>query len=183
MPVDHLPMMDLFAGELRRLRQLAGLSQEALAEQVSYSASLVAAVEQCRRPPRLDFVERCDTVPRTDGLLVRIREAITRESLMPWFREWVSIEREAGVLRSFEPLVGRLPWADCPHDRGEGGGMDLTGAVWHKSTRSSGNSGNCVEVADNLPDVVGVRDSKDRQGPVLIFDRAVWAQFVASLKP
>ncbi|MFG1953262.1 DUF397 domain-containing protein [Micromonospora sp. NPDC048830] len=56
--------------------------------------------------------------------------------------------------------------------------MDLTGAIWHKSTRSSGNGGNCVEVADNLPGVVGVRDSKDTEGPVLTFDPASWTAFV-----
>lgn len=60
--------------------------------------------------------------------------------------------------------------------------MDLTGAIWHKSTRSNGNGGDCVEVAGNLPDGVAVRDSKDRQGPVLVFDRAVWASFVRSVK-
>lgn len=59
--------------------------------------------------------------------------------------------------------------------------MDLTGAIWHTSTRSSGNGGDCVEVADNLADVVAVRDSKDRQGPVLVFDRAVWASFVRDI--
>ena len=60
--------------------------------------------------------------------------------------------------------------------------MDLTGAIWHKSTRSSANGGDCVEVSANLPYVIGVRDSKDRQGPVLVFDKAVWASFVESLK-
>ncbi|MBY8871746.1 DUF397 domain-containing protein [Micromonospora sp. PLK6-60] len=60
--------------------------------------------------------------------------------------------------------------------------MELTGATWRTSTRSSGNQGNCVEVADNLPDVVGVRDSKDRQGPVLTFTPASWAAFVAHTK-
>ncbi|MEV4814251.1 DUF397 domain-containing protein [Micromonospora tulbaghiae] len=60
--------------------------------------------------------------------------------------------------------------------------MELTGATWRKSTRSSGNSGNCVEVADNLPGVVGVRDSKDRQGPVLAFTPSSWAAFVAYTK-
>ncbi|QLQ39026.1 DUF397 domain-containing protein [Micromonospora robiginosa] len=60
--------------------------------------------------------------------------------------------------------------------------MELTGATWRKSTRSSGNSGNCVEVADNLPGVVGVRDSKDRQGPALTFTPASWAAFVAHAK-
>jgi hypothetical protein len=60
--------------------------------------------------------------------------------------------------------------------------MDLTGAIWHKSTRSSGNSGNCVEVADNLPGVVGVRDSKDPTGPALVFAQATWREFVESAK-
>ena len=45
---------------------------------------------------------------------------------------------------------------------------DLTGAVWRKSTRSSAN-GDCVEVAKNLSGVVLVRDSKDPDGPALIF--------------
>lgn len=58
---------------------------------------------------------------------------------------------------------------------------DLTRAVWRKSTRS-GNSGNCVEVADNLPGPVGVRDSKDRQGAVLTFEPAAWTAFVGFVK-
>jgi hypothetical protein len=60
--------------------------------------------------------------------------------------------------------------------------MDLTGAIWRKSTRSSGNQGNCVEVADNLAQVVGVRDSKDRQGPVLTFTPETWRAFVTFTK-
>ncbi|MBO4204872.1 helix-turn-helix domain-containing protein [Micromonospora echinofusca] len=103
--MDRLPMLELFAGELRRLRERAGLSQEALGQQISYSASLVAAVEQCRRPPREEFTERCDDVLQADGLLGRIRAALLRESLLPWFREWVTIEQEATALCSFQPLV------------------------------------------------------------------------------
>lgn len=57
--------------------------------------------------------------------------------------------------------------------------MDLTGARWRKSTRSSGQGGACVEVADNLPGVVAVRDSKDPAGPVLAFAPDAWRAFVA----
>ncbi|MBW4705432.1 MULTISPECIES: DUF397 domain-containing protein [unclassified Micromonospora] len=57
--------------------------------------------------------------------------------------------------------------------------MDLSGAVWRKSTRSDNGGSTCVEVATNLPQVVGVRDSKDRGGPVLTFAPAAWAGFVA----
>jgi hypothetical protein len=54
---------------------------------------------------------------------------------------------------------------------------DLTRAAWRTSTRSGAN-GDCVEVADNLPGVVAVRDSKDRTGPALLFTRGQWASFV-----
>jgi hypothetical protein len=57
--------------------------------------------------------------------------------------------------------------------------MELTGARWRKSTRSNGTGGNCVEVADNLPGVVAVRDSKDRDGAVLAFEPQAWRAFVA----
>ncbi|MCX4388980.1 DUF397 domain-containing protein [Micromonospora peucetia] len=56
--------------------------------------------------------------------------------------------------------------------------MELNGARWRKSTRSSGNGGNCVEVADNLPGFVAVRDSKDPAGPALAFAPAAWRAFV-----
>ncbi|MET8529063.1 DUF397 domain-containing protein [Micromonospora sp. NPDC005172] len=58
--------------------------------------------------------------------------------------------------------------------------MELTGARWRKSTRSNGSGGNCVEVADNLPEVVAVRDSKDPGGPMLVFPPDAWRAFVGS---
>jgi uncharacterized protein DUF397 len=32
--------------------------------------------------------------------------------------------------------------------------VDLSCAIWQKSTFSNGNGGNCVEAARNLPDIV-----------------------------
>ncbi|WP_433344410.1 DUF397 domain-containing protein [Micromonospora sp. CA-111912] len=58
---------------------------------------------------------------------------------------------------------------------------DLAGASWRKSSRSA-NEGACVEVADNLPGVVGVRDSKDVAGPALAFAPASWSTFVQSVR-
>ena len=53
--------------------------------------------------------------------------------------------------------------------------------TWRKSTRSNG-SGNCVEVADNLPGVVGLRDSKDPAGPALAFQPSSWTAFIRAVK-
>jgi hypothetical protein len=59
---------------------------------------------------------------------------------------------------------------------------DLAGAAWRKSSRSNGNGGACVEVAD-LPDGArAVRDSKDRGGPTLLFTPAEWRAFVEGVK-
>jgi len=55
--------------------------------------------------------------------------------------------------------------------------MNTTDPSWRKSTRSSGVS-NCVEVADNLPGRVLVRDTKDRDGGTLTFDASAWRSFV-----
>jgi hypothetical protein len=59
---------------------------------------------------------------------------------------------------------------------------DLAGAHWRKSTRSGDNGGNCVEVADNLPGIVAVRDSKDPEGWALSFARLSWSAFLESLE-
>lgn len=60
--------------------------------------------------------------------------------------------------------------------------MDLSAAVWHKSSRSSDTGGMCVEVATNLPNIVAVRDSKNPNGPKLVFTRSAWKVFVDNLK-
>jgi hypothetical protein len=46
-------------------------------------------------------------------------------------------------------------------------------ADWRKSSYS-GQTGNCVEVAGNLPGTVAVRDSQDPAGPALILTPAAW---------
>jgi hypothetical protein len=59
--------------------------------------------------------------------------------------------------------------------------VDLNGAVWRKSSRSSGGgNGDCVEVA-NLADTVAVRDSKHPDGPVLTFTLAGWQAFIEAV--
>ncbi|WFE42625.1 DUF397 domain-containing protein [Micromonospora sp. WMMD998] len=52
--------------------------------------------------------------------------------------------------------------------------------MWRKSSRSGGE-GDCVEVA-GFADAVGVRDTKDRQGPTLSVAPASWTRFVAATR-
>ena len=60
--------------------------------------------------------------------------------------------------------------------------IDLSGAVWRKSSRSGSNGGQCVEVASNIPGIVAVRDSKNQGGPALIFTPSEWRAFLGGVK-
>jgi hypothetical protein len=60
--------------------------------------------------------------------------------------------------------------------------LDLSRAVWRKSSRSSSEGQNCVEVAADLPGIVVIRDSKDRGGGVLVVRCTTWQQLLYSLR-
>ena len=58
----------------------------------------------------------------------------------------------------------------------------MTTPVWRKSSRSSGNAdSDCVEVAD-LGGAVGLRDSKDPDGPRLAVSAYAFQRLVDRLK-
>jgi hypothetical protein len=79
-------------------------------------------------------------------------------------------------------------WLKSSYSNGDGGNCvevagDFPGAaLWRKSSYSNGSGGDCVELAHNIPGLVPVRDSKAPQGPAVILTAAAWAPFVASLK-
>ncbi|MGI8333183.1 DUF397 domain-containing protein [Actinomadura scrupuli] len=53
--------------------------------------------------------------------------------------------------------------------------------VWRRSSRSTTQGGECVEVA-GLSGVVGVRDSKNPGGPELTFPAAAWHAFTDRIR-
>ncbi|MER7823700.1 DUF397 domain-containing protein [Streptomyces sp. NPDC096097] len=60
---------------------------------------------------------------------------------------------------------------------------DVKGLSWRKSSYSNGEGGDCVEISDNLPDLVPVRDTKlGAVGSVLLFPAAAWAPFIRAVK-
>jgi hypothetical protein len=66
--------------------------------------------------------------------------------------------------------------------------MDVSGAIWRKSSRSGSNGGACVEVAavagskGDPGRVVAVRDSKNPAGPVLVFTADEWRAFTVAVR-
>ncbi|MET8664428.1 DUF397 domain-containing protein [Streptomyces tendae] len=59
-------------------------------------------------------------------------------------------------------------------------GPVLARATWRASSYSGGQ-GNCVEVADNMPTLIPVRDSKRPAGPVITFAPHAWRTFISHL--
>lgn len=53
---------------------------------------------------------------------------------------------------------------------------------WRKSSRSQGEANTCVELTSDIDHVIVVRDSKDPEGPRLIFGRAAFRGLVEGLK-
>lgn len=59
--------------------------------------------------------------------------------------------------------------------------VDLSRAEWRKSTRSTAEGPNCVEVAAIGTDIA-VRDSKNPASSALLFQRAQWRRFIRAFK-
>ncbi|HEU5155446.1 MAG TPA: DUF397 domain-containing protein [Streptosporangiaceae bacterium] len=59
--------------------------------------------------------------------------------------------------------------------------LDSEAARWRKSSHSGSEGGTCVELAD-LSATVGIRDSKDPDGPGLVVSRRELGSFVARIK-
>jgi Domain of unknown function (DUF397) len=57
----------------------------------------------------------------------------------------------------------------------------MTGSTWVKSSLSFAN-GNCVEVSDQPGGTVGVRNSREREGPVLRFTPDEWQAFLGGVR-
>jgi transcriptional regulator with XRE-family HTH domain len=99
--------LEFFGAELRLRRIAAGLSQDQLAERISFSPALVSKVETGDRAPAEEFAIQCDIALDAGGLFHRLFTLARRwDGGYPWwFVQWREIEAAAESLRWFEPLL------------------------------------------------------------------------------
>jgi hypothetical protein len=81
--------------------------------------------------------------------------------------------------RAALPVSGQpaLQWFKSSYSSDQGGDCVEVAYHWHKSSYSSDQGGNCVEVAAH-PSAVHIRDSKVTDGPALTVEPATWNAFI-----
>ncbi|MFD7811637.1 Scr1 family TA system antitoxin-like transcriptional regulator [Streptomyces sp. NPDC059785] len=198
-------MVAAFGRQLKLLRVRAGQDRAAFGKLVGYAAESVASIEQGRRIPQPRFIERADEVVGAGGVLVALKEELARAQYPAFFRDAARFEAKAmalnvhamyavpGLLQTEEyaravfhlqrPLLQDEIVVGVPRAT-DGRGMSaqrtkaaVPEAAWFKSSYSTGNGGECLEVARSLETVL-IRDSKRLAGPVLAVGADAWAGFV-----
>ncbi|MET7932804.1 helix-turn-helix transcriptional regulator [Streptomyces sp. NPDC005322] len=95
-----------FGAVVKVFRERAGLTQEELAPLVRYSPQTVASIEQGRRFPQQDFVDRAEDVLEAFGVLRAAAKYLARrKGLASWFRQWAELEEQAISLCTYECRV------------------------------------------------------------------------------
>lgn len=92
-----------FGEVVKAFRKRAGLTQEEFAPRVRYSLPTVASIEQGRRFPPGDFVDRAEEILDAFGALRGAARHLSRQpGLASWFRQWARLEAEAVSLYTYE---------------------------------------------------------------------------------
>lgn len=100
---DCSDSLKAFGEVVKVLRRRAGLTQEEFAPQVQYSVTMVASIEQGRRFPPPQFVDRAEGVLDGMGVVRAAAKHLSRRpGLASWFRQWAQLEREAVALHTYE---------------------------------------------------------------------------------
>ncbi|MEV6247250.1 helix-turn-helix transcriptional regulator [Streptomyces sp. NPDC051742] len=92
-----------FGEVVKTFRKRAGLTQEQFAPLVGYSVPTIASIEQGRRLPSADFVERAEEVLDAFGVIRAAAKHLARKpGLASWFRQWARLELQAVTLYTYE---------------------------------------------------------------------------------
>ncbi|AVT30074.1 XRE family transcriptional regulator [Plantactinospora sp. BC1] len=96
--------VDLLVEELIEARTSRAMTQEEWARTVKFSPTHVSSVETRHRPPTGEYVAAVDRAFQTGGAYTRLLVRLASFDSAPiWLRDWIEIEREAILLRWFEP--------------------------------------------------------------------------------
>ncbi|MCP9986558.1 helix-turn-helix domain-containing protein [Streptomyces sudanensis] len=102
-PADEL--LRSFGRQIKILRQRAGHTQAALGELLGYSEAQIAAIEQGRRVPRPDTIDRLDHLLEAEGMLLAMKRPVALTRYPAFFRDAARIEETAVEFHQYAPLI------------------------------------------------------------------------------
>ncbi|HCA87135.1 MAG TPA: transcriptional regulator [Streptomyces sp.] len=94
-----------FGRQMKLLRERAGLRQIELGQQLGYGEDLIASVEQGRRIPRPELIDKVDELLDAGGLLCAMKDEVARARYPSFFRDAARIEAEAVELNAYDTHV------------------------------------------------------------------------------
>ncbi|MFC5823072.1 helix-turn-helix domain-containing protein [Nonomuraea insulae] len=94
-----------YAARLRGIRMDQKLTQERLADRLSYSESAVGHVERLLRKPSEEFTREVEKALGLNGQLLELLPQIYGVLGPRWFREWPKVEGAAHTIRTSEPML------------------------------------------------------------------------------
>lgn len=95
----------LFGAELRRYRNEANKSLDALGAECNYTGAFIGLVEQGKRTAPRDLAERADKLLDTRGALPTLWALANAAPHPDWFRPFVEHEARATTIHVYEPQV------------------------------------------------------------------------------
>ncbi|EFL21939.1 xre family toxin-antitoxin system, antitoxin component [Streptomyces himastatinicus ATCC 53653] len=92
-----------FGAIVKVFRERAGYTQEQLAPLLRYSVQTQASIEQGRRFPQREYVDRAEDVLDAFGVLRAAAKCLVRKpGLAAWFKQWAALEEQAISLCTYE---------------------------------------------------------------------------------
>ncbi|MGW0464654.1 helix-turn-helix domain-containing protein [Streptomyces sp. NPDC003027] len=92
-----------FGEVVKTFRKRARITQEDFAPLVRYSVPTVASIEQGRRFPPADFVDRAEEALDAFGVIRAAAKHVSRQpGIASWFRHWARLELDALNLYTYE---------------------------------------------------------------------------------
>ncbi|MFE7609168.1 helix-turn-helix domain-containing protein [Streptomyces celluloflavus] len=103
---DPTGSLKSFGAVVKVFRERAKLTQKQLATMVQFSLQTVASIEQGRRLPPPEFIDRAEKVLDAFGVLRAMAKHLARQpGLASWFRQWAGLEEQAVTVCTYECRV------------------------------------------------------------------------------
>ncbi|MBA2949903.1 helix-turn-helix domain-containing protein [Streptomyces himalayensis] len=94
-----------FGRQIKLFRERAGLTQTEAGKRLGYGEQTIAAIEQGRRIPRPELIEKADELFDAGGVLLAMKKEVARTRYPAFFRDAARIEEEAVEFHAYAVMA------------------------------------------------------------------------------